>query len=360
MQVDYTCYGHGAPQTGNATTFTPTYTVTSVNCYEASCILRTAATNTAGNTGLYSAYGTGTTSCPSTLPSSAAATDITSETISMDIATIRWTVPSDYCGPIRTFMINVTQGSNPAVCSGTTLQTYYNCQGLMSSQSYNISATTTISCGGSDIRSSPSTATYSHPCFISDSPRNVVISRSDNVSISWNAVTCGSNVTYNVRWSCGIDDIQTDSVTGLSHTLDLSDQTLFSFCIAQVQACNSQGCGRFSDIKTIQVPLQAPPAVSLTGAVNGTTVIIMFTISQPTDLNDLRYTLHRRQTQPATTPFQPILIDVPYNFTNVIRDEGPNEQETYEYEMILINTIGSSQPSNTISITTTQVRVFIS
>ena len=266
LQVDYTCYGRGAPQT--ATTTSPIYTVTGVNCYEASCILRAAATNTVGNNGLYSAYGTGTTSCPSTLPSSAAATGITSETISMDTATIRWTVPSDYCGPSRTFMITVSQGSNPAVCSSTTSQTYYSCRGLMSSQSYDISVTTMISCGGSDIQSSPSTTTYSHPCFISDPPSNVVISRSDNVSISWNAVTCGSNVMYNVYWSCGNDDDRTDSVAALSLLLDLSDQTSFSFCIAQVQACNSQGCGKFSDIKTIQVPLQASPAVSLTGAAN--------------------------------------------------------------------------------------------
>ena len=173
LQVDYTCYGHGAPQTGNATTTTPTYTVTGVNCYEASCILRAAATNTAGNTGLYSAYGTGTTSCPTTLPSSAAATGITSETISMDTATIRWTVPSDYCGPSRTFMITVAQGSNPAVCSGTTSQTYYSCQGLMSSQFYNISVTITISSGGSEMQSSPSTATYSHPCFITNAPKAI-------------------------------------------------------------------------------------------------------------------------------------------------------------------------------------------
>ena len=63
--------------------------VLTVMTHEASCILRAAATNTAGNTGLYSAYGTGTTSCPSTLPSSAAATGITSETKSMDTVTIR-------------------------------------------------------------------------------------------------------------------------------------------------------------------------------------------------------------------------------------------------------------------------------
>ncbi|XP_065883725.1 uncharacterized protein [Dysidea avara] len=353
--VDYTCYGRGAPQTDTATTTNPTYTITDINCYEASCFLRAAAINTAGNTGLYSIYGTGTTSCPAALPSSAAATGITSETISMNTATIRWTVPSNYCGPSRTFTVRVAQGSNPAVCSVTsTSQTYYSCQNLVSSQSYTISVTTMITCGGNSIQSAPSTSSYSHPCFISDPPSNVVITRGNTVQVGWDAVSCGSNVMYNVHWSCGNGDMQMATVTTSIHTLDLSGQTSFSFCLAQVQACNDRGCGRFSDIEVIQVPLQAPPPVSLTGAVNGTTAIIMFTISQPTDLNDLRYTLRRRQTRPMTTSFQNIATNVAYNFTNLLRDEGPNAQETYEYEMILSNTIGNSQPSNVISITTTQ------
>ena len=126
-------------------------------------------TCTAGNTGLYSAYGTGTY-----YTSIGIWYHIRNHiSIYMDTATIRWTVPSDYCGPSRTFMITVAQGSNPAVCSGTTSQTYYSCQGLMSSQFYNISVTITISSGGSEMQSSPSTATYSHPCFITNAPKAI-------------------------------------------------------------------------------------------------------------------------------------------------------------------------------------------
>jgi len=350
LQVDYSCYGRGAPQTGTDVTTNSTYTITGVNCYEASCFLRAAAINTAGNTSPYSAYGTGTTLCPVTLPS---ATDITSETISSDTVTIRWNVPSDYCGPSRSFMVTVVQGNN-SVCSVTTSQLYFNCQGLMSSQSYTISVTTMIMCGGSNIQSDPLT---SHLCFISDPPDNVIIiTVNSTVQIEWDVVSCGSNVIYNVYWSCENDDMQMAFVTTSSLTLDLTNQTSFSVCVAQVQACNDQGCGRFSDIETIRVPLQVPPSVTLIGAVNGNTAIIMFSISQPTDFNDLQFTLRRQQIQPTTTSFQVIASNVHYNFTNLFMDEELNAQATYEYQMILHNSIGNSTPSNVISITTTQVR----
>ena len=67
------------------------HTVNATN-YEANSFLQTVATNTAGNTGLYSSYGTGTTSCPAILPLSATATNITSETVAINTATIRCTV----------------------------------------------------------------------------------------------------------------------------------------------------------------------------------------------------------------------------------------------------------------------------
>jgi len=212
-----------------------------------------------------------------------------------------------------------------------------------------------ITCGGNDIQSEdPSTSSYTHPCFISDPPGNVAINRSTE-QVEWEAVSCGCNVTYTIHWSCGNNDMQVASVMTLFHQLDLSGQTSFNLCLTQVQACNDQGCGRFSDVETVHVPLQPPPSASLTGAVNGTTAIIMFMISQPTDFNDLQYTLHRRQTHPNATSFQDIATNVLYNSTNLVRDEEPGAQETYEYQMILTNSIGSSQPSNIISITTTQV-----
>jgi len=340
----------GTSLTGTNTTTDSTYTITGVNCYEADCFLRAAAINTANNTGPYSVYGKGTTSCPATLPP---ATNITSETISSDTVTIRWNV-TDYCGPNRSFMITVAQENNP-VCSVTTSQRNFNCQGLMSSQSYTISVTTMIMCGGSNIQSDPLTSNYTHPCFISDPPGSVAITRGNNAQIQWDTVSCGSNVTYNVLWSCG-NDTQMASVTMLSLPLNLTDQISLSFCTAQVQACNDRGCGRLSDTEFIQVIQQAPPSVRLNGAVNGTTAIIMFTISKPTDFNDLQYTLNRRQTRPTTTSFQDIASNVHYNFTNLFMDEELNAQATYEYQMILHNSFGDSQPSNIISITTTQVR----
>ena len=260
-------------------------------------------------------------------------------------------------------MVKVAQESN-TVCSVNTSQLYYDCQGLMSSQSYTISVITMITCGGNNIQSEdPSTSNYIHPCFISDPPGNVAITKHEdnnvNVTVGWNEVNCGSNVMYNVHWSCGYDDTQMASVITLNYYLNLSDQTSFSFCVVQVQACNDRGCGRLSDIETVHVPLQPPPSASLTGAVNGTTAIIMFTISQPTDFNDLQYTLRRRQTHPnPSMSFQNIATNVRYNFTNLVMDEEPNAIESYEYQMILHNSIGSSQPSNIISITTTQVSMY--
>ena len=123
-----------------------------------------------------------------------------------------------------------------------------------------------------------------------------------------------------------------------------------------MQACNAQGCGRLSDNVVVLVPLQPPPAVSITGAVNGTTVLIMFSISEPTDLADLRYTLSRRQISPNEIEFMIMINNVQYDFSNVLQDDEPGEQETYEYQLQLRNSMGTSEPSNTISVTTTQVR----
>ena len=358
LQVDYTCYGRGAPQTGTATTTSPTYTVTGVDCYEASCILRAAATNIAGNTGLYSAYGTGTTSCPTTLPSSAAATGITSETISMDTATIRWTVPSDYCGPSRTFMITVTQGSNPAVCSSTTSQTYYSCQGLMSSQSYDISVTTMISCGGSDIQSSPSTATYLHPCFITSAPKAIFNVAPNNVTLTWDSMDCG-NLQYYVYWRCGNRMVRINNTTSLSFKLGplgIRDQRSTSvYCLGQVQACNDVSCGGLSNVVTALIPLPPPPPVNIIGVVNGTSVIIYFTIEQLTDYNVLQYSLYRAHGSNGITEFYPVFENVTYAFVNFIKDEGLNASETYHYQMELHNRQGTSPRSNTIVVTSTEV-----
>ena len=95
---------------------------------------------------------------------------------------------------------------------------------------------------------------------------------------------------------------------------------------------------------------------SITGAVNGTTLLIMFSIAEPTDLDDLRYTLYRSRINPnPTMTFTPIRENVSYNFDNVLIDNEPGEQETYEYQLELYNSRGTSPRSNTISVTTTQV-----
>jgi len=131
--------------------------------------------------------------------------------------------------------------------------------------------------------------------------------------------------------------IRTFSVTytEFSCTLDLRDQTSFSFwryLWSIPTSCNSQGCERFSDAEAIQIPLQVPPAVSLTGAVNGTTAIIMLTISQPTDLHDLQCTLRHWQTRQLHFNQCLLTCRIPCD-----------KQETYEYKMS--NSIGSiAQP----------------
>lgn len=309
--------------------------------------------------GLYSPYGSGTTSCPSSLPTSASVTSsgITVETLNRNTLSVSWTAPSDYCGPRRTFRVEVTpQGSNNALCSVTTSQNFMNCTGIQSSQSYTISVITMITCrNGDSVLSAPSTATYRHPCYISDAPNNVVFTRTSGVVLNWDGVTnCGS-VNYNVYWSCG-NSGEMVATNDTSFRLDVTGQTSFTYCLGQVQACNEQGCGSFSDNMAVQVPLQSPPAVYITGAVNGTTVLIMFIIVEPTDLNDLNYTLYRQQTHPNSTMSVPIFDNLSYNFSNVLTDSGPSANETYQYQMVLHNSIGNGPPSNNLSVTTTQVR----
>ena len=103
---------------------------------------------------------------------------------------------------------------------------------------------------------------------------------------------------------------------------------------------------------SVLIPLQPPPAVSITGADNGTTVLIMFSIAEPTDFDDLHYTLYRRN---STMMFMPIYDDIQYNYTNVLTDNKPDKQEIYEYQMELHNSVGTSPLSNTIFVRAIQV-----
>ena len=312
------------------------------------------------NTSLYSSKFRGVTSCPTMLPSSASviANDITVETMTRNSICVNWTVPSDYCGPKRTFVVTVTlQGSNTPLCTNSTSQNFMNCDGLEFSRSYDIRVATRITCSSGSVSSdsSLSTRSYTHPCFITDPPDNVVFTRSGSVVLRWDAVTNCGNVMYNVHWSCrGSRQMATTSQT--SYTLNVNNSSSFSYCVGQVQACNDQGCGGLSDSVTVLIPLQPPPAVSITGSFNGTTVLIMFSIAEPTNLEDLSYTLFRRRTSPnPTIIFLPIFNNVSYNYTNVLTDNDPGEQETYEYQMELHNSVGTGPRSNIISITATQV-----
>ena len=314
----------------------------------------------AGILGLYSSEFRGVTSCPTTLPSSASVTsnDISVETMTRNSICVNWTVPSDYCGPKRTFVATVTlQGSNTPLCTISTSQNFMNCDGLEVSRSYDIRVVTMITCNSGSVSSdsSVSSKSYTHPCFITDPPDNVAFTRSGSVTLRWDAVTNCGNVMYNVYWSCKGSE-QNDSTSQTSYTLSVNNINSFSYCVGQVQVCNTQGCSRISDSMSVLIPLQLPPAVSITGAVNGTTVVIMFSIAEPTNLDDLRYTLYRRRTSPnPTISFIPISNNVSYNFINVLTDNDPGEQESYEYQMELHNNVGTGPLSNTVSVTTTQV-----
>ena len=314
-----------------------------------------------GNTSQYISKFRGITSCPIMLPSSESVTtnDITVETMKRNSIFVNWTVPSNYCGPERTFVATVTlRGSNTPLCTTTTSQNFMNCDGLEFSRSYDIRVVTRIICssGGSvSSDSSVSSRSYTHPCFITDPPDNVAFTRSGSVVLKWDAVTNCGNVMYNVHWSCrGSGQMASTSQT--SYTLNVNNSNSFSYCVGQVQACNDQGCGGLSDSVSVLIPLQPPPAVSFTGFFNGTTVLIMFSIAEPTNLDDLRYTLYHRRSSPnPTIMFVPIFNNVPYNYTNILTDNDPCEQETYEYQMQLHNSVGTGPLSNTISVTITQV-----
>ena len=304
--------------------------------------------------GLYSSEFRGSTSCPTRLPSSVsvATSDITIETVTRNSISVNWTVPSDYCGPKRTFMATVIpQGSSTPLCDISTSQNFINCAGLRFSQLYNVRVVTMITCnGGVSVTSNTSVSpmSYRHPCFITDPPNNVAFARSGGMALTWNPVTNCGNVMYNVFWSCGGSE-QTGSTIQTSFTLNINDPTSFTYCLGQVQACNDQGCGRVSDGVSVLIPLQPPSTVSITGAVNGTTVSIMFSIAEPTDLDDLRYTLYRRRINPnPNMTFTPIFEDVAYNFNNALIDNEPGEQETYEYQLEISNSRGISPRSNTI------------
>ena len=283
--------------------------------------------------------------------------DISVETLTNNSIYVTWTVPSDYCGPKRTFVATVTlQGSNTPLCTTSTSQNFMNCNGLEFSRSYGIRVVTRITCSSGSVSSDPSvfSKNYTYPCFITDPPNNVNFIRSGSVTLRWGAVTNCGNVMYNVYWSCrGSEQMASTSQT--SYALNVNNVNSFSYCVGQVQACNDQGCGAISDSASVLIPLKPPPAPFITGTVNGTTVLIMFSISEPTNLDDLRYSLYRRLSNTTVTSFELIFTNVSYNYTNVIIDNDPGEQRSYEYQMELHNCVGTGPPSNIETVTTTQV-----
>ena len=332
------------------------YTISDINCYEADCYIRVAAVNTANNMGPFSAYFRGTTACPGALPSSeaVAASNIRIDPLTSSAISVSWDAPSDYCGPTRTFLVTVTtQGSNNQLCRLDTSQNFVNCTGIQFAQSYNVTVTTMIYCNttGSSLTSN-STTIYTH-CVISDAPDNVGFT---GVILNWDGIQDCGEIQYNVYSSCGSFG-QNAMTSDTSYALNVTNQTSFSYCLGQVQACNAQGCGRFSDNQAVTVPLQRPPRPSITGAVNGTTVLIMVIITEPTDINDLRYTLYRTQRRPNDEDtFTAIVSNMSYTLGTVLTDDGPGEEETYEYQLELHNSEGTSERSNTIRVTTTEVR----
>jgi len=172
--------------------------------------------------------------------------------------------------------------------------------------------------------------------------------------LNWDSITNCGKVMYNIYWSCG-NFKQNASTNAISYVINITGVTSFSYCLAQVQACNEQGCGIFSDSTSVQIPLQRAPAAYIAYAVNGTTVHINFIISQPTDLNHLNYTLYRQQTNTRRTDFIKIFDNVPYNFSNIITDTDPSEQETYHYQLQLLNSVGTGPLSNMVTVITTMV-----
>lgn len=301
----------------------------------------------------------GFTSCPSMFPSSAAvaADSIRIEPLSNDSIIVLWDAPSDYCGPRRTFSVAVTpQGSTNALCTNDTSQSFIQCTGVVYGETYNVAVTTGMGCSdGTSLTSDSSTRPYTHNVIV-DAPRNVRFSRNGDVTLNWDRpVTSngGTAISYNVHWSCGNTPQNAVVPSGTSYTLNVTGQTTYAYCLGQVQACNDVSCGRLSDNVAVLIPLQRPPTPVITGAVNGTTVLIQFSISEPTDLGDLRYTLFRRN---SSTNFTIILNYIQYNYINVLRDDEPGEQETYQYQLMLHNSMGNSSRSNIESVTTTQVR----
>ena len=305
--------------------------------------------------GPLSAYFSGTTTCPGALsPSEAvAASDIRIDPLTNNTISVSWDAPSDYCGPTRTFIVTVTaQGSNSQLCRIDTSQNFVNCTGVQFAQSYNVMVTTMIRCNTGSSLTSDSATIYRH-CVISDAPNNVGFT---GVILNWDGVQNCDGIWYNVYTSCG-NSGQNAMTNDTSYALNVADQTSFSFCLGQVQACNARGCGRFSDNQAVTVPLQRPPRPSITGAVNGTTVLIMVIITEPTDINDLRYTLYRTRRKPNDEgTFTAIVSDMPYTLGTVLTDDSPGEEETYEYQLELDNNEGTSERSNTIRVTTTEVR----
>ena len=302
----------------------------------------------------------GFTSCPSMFPSSAAvaADSIRIESLSIDSIIVLWDAPPGYCGPRRTFSVAVTpQGSTNALCTSDTSQSFIQCTGVVYGETYNVIVITRINCSdGTSLTSDSSTRPYTHNVIV-DAPENVRFSRNGDVTLNWDRpVTSngGTAISYNVYWSCGDTPQNAVVPSGTSYTLDISGQTTYAYCLGQVQACNNVSCGRLSDNVAVLIPLQPPPTPVITAAVNGTTVLIQFSISEPTDLGDLRYTLFRRPN--SSTDFVPIISNMQYNYINVLRDDEPGEQETYQYQLMLHNSMGNSSRSNNVSVTTTQVR----
>ena len=262
---------------------------------------------------------------------------ITSITSNINIVTLTWT-QSEICLPVSFF--NIFQDGNFIQSVSGTIFTIDIIVDNCNIYSYFIIAVT----NGSNIPSDPSNTVSISISYI-EPPINLQYTtpESGSINLTWSPnPNCATSVSYNVYFDSNIDNTF-DLSYRFNNLINCSSYT-FSVSALDVN-------GNESTLNTIiAIPLWPNPPTNLTALMSGSISIIILNWSAP-DPNcspPTSYTLYWSIDNNTFDPIPDISPEATsYNFTNAM------VTTTYYFYMVsVVNSVGTSGPTPTISITT--------
>ena len=282
--------------------------------------------------------------------------DLTVTALSPTSLLVVWTPPANYGRPGLTYTITIDSVNPVSVLD----QTNYFIDDLTANTEYSIGVSGSSGAGsGSEVSVTQSTSPAAP-----DPPTSPVLTFPDpgdltRLTFTWNDTT---SVTFDVMEyrafvRCNeFEDSMNVSSTDMTVDFVIDDPgSDFSWCTGQVQAVNSVGRSRFSELADVVVPSRVPsqPRCFLTDDF-GSAVNISFTITDPFSLSELNvmYTIE----SDLAVETRSYLFNAENGTNDVIVQVTRNT--VYDFQLVLCNVAGCGLPCQELrNFTTSTVSV---